>query len=79
MSVVKLWPIGNTSAPMLPVPSACLSLATISEGSPNSLVQFVERAMVQRLMTELSDPRYETWLTICGASCVASLLLAGTI
>jgi len=61
------------------VPSACLSLATMSEGNPNSFVQFVERAMVERLMTELSDPRYETWLALCGMSCVASLLLAGTI
>ena len=51
----------------------------MSEGNPNSFVQFVERAMVERLMTELSDPRYETWLALCGMSCVASLLLAGTI
>jgi hypothetical protein len=64
---------------MLPVPPECLSLATMSDGNLNSFVQFVERAMVQRLITELSDPRYETWLTICGASCVASLLLAGTV
>jgi hypothetical protein len=35
--------------------------------------------MVERLMTELSDKRYETWLTICGLSWAASLLLAGTV
>jgi hypothetical protein len=79
MSVVKLLLIRNTSQPMFGEQSECLSLATISEGTPNSLVEYGERAMVQRLITELSDPRYETWLTICGASCVASLLLAGTI
>jgi hypothetical protein len=35
--------------------------------------------MVERIISEWSDQFYETMLTLCGASCVASLLLAGTI
>jgi hypothetical protein len=35
--------------------------------------------MAERIISELSDTFYEKMLTLCGASCVASLLLAGTI
>jgi hypothetical protein len=76
----SLLPIGNTSAPMLGVPSGCRNLATISEGNRNQLDRNSWSVpMAERIISELSDTFYETMLTLCGASCVASLLLAGTI
>ena len=74
-----VWPIGNTPAPIFLVPATCHSLATISEGNPIPYCSSWRVRMVERLMTELSDKRYETWLTICGLSWAASLLLAGTV
>jgi hypothetical protein len=42
-------------------------------------LQFVRVAMVERIVSELSDKAYETTLVIYAACCFGSLLLAATI
>jgi hypothetical protein len=71
-------PVGNSFGQSGVGSSWCPSFAT-KIGTHGHGLQFEVDAMVERIISELSDRTYETTLAVCGACCFVSLLLAATI
>jgi hypothetical protein len=71
-------PVRNTFRQMA-VGSSCRPSFAMKFGSLGGRLQFAGDAMINRIISELSDKSYETVLAICGACGLVSLFLAATV